>query len=85
MPKTIRINTQIANSKSIFKSLQELGFPAVPEPLSCLPRHHRDNAANIIYIDDDFDDLLVIPAPIFGELKSERLLNDGSLILQVYR
>jgi hypothetical protein len=61
-----------------------LGYPAVPEPLSCLPTHHRDNAANIIYIDDDFEDLLIIPAPIFGELKSKSLLNDGSLILQVY-
>jgi hypothetical protein len=47
-----------------------------------MPRNSR-NIENVIYLDDDFEDLIVIPAKMFGELKSGPLLHDGSLIFQV--
>lgn len=35
-------------------------------------------------MDDDFDDLIIIPSNLFAELKSGPLLDDGSLIFQVF-
>jgi 16S rRNA C967 or C1407 C5-methylase (RsmB/RsmF family) len=36
----------------------------------------------LIYIDDDFDDLLVIPPAIFSDINSSKLVTDGLLIFQ---
>lgn len=83
MPKTVRVNNAVANRTSVFKTLGELGYLAIPEQLSRIEEHHQENLENLIYIDDDFEDLVVIPAGVFDEIKSGPLLNNGSLILQV--
>lgn len=42
MPKTVRINTNLTTRAKVFSNFRDLGYIAIAEPLSRLPRHHLE-------------------------------------------
>jgi 16S rRNA C967 or C1407 C5-methylase (RsmB/RsmF family) len=89
MPKTLRINSLKTNRKEIEEKLRKMGYSAHLVKFSELREEqqeyilfHDSNIENVIYLDDDFEDLLIIPSRLLGDLKSSTLVEQGYLIFQ---
>ncbi|KAJ3275849.1 putative 28S rRNA (cytosine-C(5))-methyltransferase [Terramyces sp. JEL0728] len=83
IPKTLRINRLKTGKKELTKKIKDLGYFVEMETLNSIPdeicNRHIDQ---LIYLDDDFDDLLVIPPSIYAEIKAGPLVTEGYLIFQ---
>ncbi|KAH6581589.1 hypothetical protein BASA61_009008 [Batrachochytrium salamandrivorans] len=83
MSKTLRINTLKTTMKQVTYQLEDSGFQVVHKSHSfILDRSSTSQMDKTIYIDDDLDDVLVIPASLFGEIKAGPLVGKGHLIFQ---
>ncbi|KAJ1342402.1 hypothetical protein BSLG_003027 [Batrachochytrium salamandrivorans] len=83
MSKTLRINTLRTTMKQVTYQLEDSGFQVVHKSHSfILDRSSTSQMDKTIYIDDDLDDVLVIPASLFGEIKAGPLVGKGHLIFQ---
>ncbi|KAJ3373954.1 putative 28S rRNA (cytosine-C(5))-methyltransferase [Kappamyces sp. JEL0680] len=82
MLKTLRVNSLKCSRKDIAQKLQAAGYKVCMAKYNDVPWELKETAANLIYLDDDFDDLLVIPSALFSDIKSSALVRDGYLIFQ---
>ncbi|KAJ3322853.1 putative methyltransferase nsun7 [Boothiomyces sp. JEL0866] len=83
IPKTLRINRLKVGKKELTKKIKDLGYFVEMETLNNIPdeicNRHIDR---LIYLDEDFDDLLIIPPAIYAEIKAGPLVTEGYLIFQ---
>ena len=78
MFKYARINLLKTRKFDVVNEIQEMGFMVSHAPLSnkCEPE------PNTIYVDADFDDLLVVPATIATTIRKSKLVTDGKLVFE---
>ncbi|KAI8927514.1 hypothetical protein BC831DRAFT_452189 [Entophlyctis helioformis] len=63
---------------AVARLLEEQGYKVMLQPLSEIPKDTLHRYGNdIISLDEDFDDLLVIPSKFFAELKAGKLVTEG--------
>jgi hypothetical protein len=91
MPKTLRINRLKIEPVALAEALRESGYyvhlgtyDTIPTRLYRYCMISSSVLQEVIYLDDDFDDLLVIPPQHFADIKKSKLLESGKLIFQVF-
>nr|KAJ3419985.1 hypothetical protein HK105_006256 [Polyrhizophydium stewartii] len=83
MPKTLKVNTLRSSTDEVARKLEGLGYRVMLKPLASIPREITQRyGADLIYLDEDFDDLFVIPPKFFAEIKAGPLVSEGLLVFQ---
>ncbi|KAL5032021.1 hypothetical protein BDV3_000619 [Batrachochytrium dendrobatidis] len=83
MPKTLRVNTLKISKELVGHMLEEEGYHVCLKSYSEIPDNvHKNNKGNLICLDDEMDNLFLIPPNLFADIKAGPLVNNGFLIFQ---
>lgn len=80
--RTLRINSLKCTKKELVQQCQALKFNIELQTLNNISEFRKAQAEDLIYLDDDFSDLLVIPSSIFASVKASPLVKEGLLVFQ---
>eukprot|EP00842_Homolaphlyctis_polyrhiza_P001041 jgi/Hompol1/1938/HPOL_001410-RA len=79
MPKTLKVNPIKLSKSEVAQQLEVLGYKVDMRPMSIIEQDNVPIRDSLICLDDDFDDMLVIPPSSFADIKASRLVSDASV------
>lgn len=83
MPQTLRINTSTISKVNLFRKLRESGYNAIcSTPSQIVKDGGSYDAESCILLDEEFENLVVVPASMYGSLKASHFVGNAWLISQ---